>query len=79
MPPERVTGSVCSGDPEVPVPLQIFTVTVAESPAALPALPASVGVVSFVAEPSAGEVSVTAGGVVSPLEHCAVRLTVPSR
>ena len=37
------------------------TVTVVESPVLLPAAPLSVGVVSLVAEPLAGVVSVTAG------------------
>ena len=46
----------------------IFTLTVVESPAALPAAPLKSGVVSLVAVRSSGVVSVTAGRVVSTVQ-----------
>ena len=57
--------SVCSSVPDVSDPEQILTVTVLESPVSFPAAPAKAGVVSVVTSPSAGVVSVTAGGLVS--------------
>jgi hypothetical protein len=45
--------------------LKILTVTVVESPAALPAVPLTVGVVSVVVELFAGAVSVTDGATAS--------------
>jgi hypothetical protein len=67
--PERVVVSVWtswSGPPSTG--RRIFTVTVAESPATLPATPLKSGVVSDVAVPSAGFVSETAGRVVSTVQ-----------
>ena len=59
--PVRVTLSSRTGDPEVPVPANTSTVTVAESPARSPAEPENAGVESLLRDPSAGDVSVTAG------------------
>jgi hypothetical protein len=52
-PPLRATLNVWTGAPTALEPLQTFTVTVAESPAALPADPLSVGVASAVRAGSA--------------------------
>jgi hypothetical protein len=64
-PPLRVRLSVCTGVPVGVDPANTFTVTVAESPVALPAAPASEGVLSFVRLPALGVVTVTAGAAVS--------------
>ena len=61
--PERVTFSVWWSVPPFAVSSWILTVTLLESPVALPAAPLSVGVMEFVEEPSAGDVSVTAGAL----------------
>ena len=62
--PEAGVPSVSSGEPVVSVPAYTSTVTVEESPGAVPAAPANVGVTSFVTSPSAGSESVTAGSAV---------------
>src|SRR5437588_563466 len=49
----------------------MITVMVAESPPAVPAPPPKVGAVLAVAEPSAGWLRVTAGGVVSTVKVAA--------
>ena len=72
-PKAPVTGSrlvvfVCIGDPAASVPAQIVTVTVAESPACVPAVPASSGVVSATVDPGAGWSSVTDGANVSTVQ-----------
>src|SRR5918994_4724620 len=54
----------------------MVTVTGAESPVASRAAPDSVGIVSFVADPLAGVVSVTAGAVVSTLNVLALLVPV---
>jgi hypothetical protein len=61
----RVAVSVCTGVPLALDPEYKFTVTVAKSPPALPAIPAKVGVEFDRAAPLAGCVSVTLGAVVS--------------
>jgi len=61
----RVALSVCRGVPLALDPEYTFTVTVAESPGALPATPEKVGVAVDTVAPFAGWVSVTVGGVVS--------------
>src|SRR5215207_6251125 len=67
-PPDLATVSVRTGDPDVPVPAQTFTVTSLESPAAVPAAPDRTGVGSVVSAPSAGLVTVTTGAVVSTVK-----------
>jgi len=57
----RVAVRVSTGEPPVLLVAKSLTVTVAESPAAVLAEPASAGVASFVALSSAGVVSVTWG------------------
>jgi hypothetical protein len=79
-PVDCVVVSVRTGEPEIPAPLQTFTVTVLESPTAVLAAPDNAGVVSFVNEPLAGETSVTAGAAVSTVhDPCAgVGSTLPA-
>ena len=67
-PAARVAVSVVTAVP----PRESSTSTDVESPAAVPACPASVGVASLVQAPSAGAVTVTPGAVVST-----VNATVP--
>ena len=67
--PLRVVVSVWTSSSGAPATSRmIFTVTVAESPTTLPALPAKLGVVSVVAVALEGLVSDTAGSVVSTVQ-----------
>ena len=63
--PFRVVESVCATGPEVPAPAKIFTVTVAESPKARPAVPVMAGRGVKTVAPAAGAPTVTSGASVS--------------
>jgi hypothetical protein len=62
--PAAAAFSVCTGDPVRSVLLKMRTLTLGESPGAVPALPLRVGVVSFVYDPSGGLVKKMAGSAV---------------
>jgi hypothetical protein len=63
LPPLRVAINVCASVPLVPEPEYTFTVTVLESPLAVPAVPENVGVLLLVLVPFAGLDNVTTGEV----------------
>jgi hypothetical protein len=62
--PDRVVEGVCTTAPPVPEPAWIVTLTVDESPAPLPAVPAIVGVFVNSVAPLAGLEMVTVGAAV---------------
>jgi hypothetical protein len=61
LPPLAVAINVCAGIPVALEPEYSLTVTVLESPLAVPAEPENVGVALFIVLPLAGLVNVTAG------------------
>ena len=64
LPPETIAVRASTGEPAVPRPEKILTMTAEESPGAVPASPENGGFVSLVVLPLPGLVSVTAGGSV---------------